>query len=267
MVMVAGIKVLKASGEREPFSERKVRVSLKKAGVDKETAEEIVARLPGKLYEGIPTSEIHTKILELLKKRHSPAALGYNLRQAVMQLGPTGYPFERFVAGILTHMGYRAETDQKVRGRCITHEIDIIAEKEDQRCVVECKFHNKRGIRTDVKDALYVYARFLDIRDSFNEPWLVTNTKVTSAVKKYGKCVGLRVMSWNHPPDFSLCSIIEQSGLQPVTALTALSTADKRRLLEQGIVFCRDLTGKRLALLPKSKRIAVEKEIAWLRPK
>lgn len=258
------IRVLKAAGEYEPFSEGKIRASLKKVGVDKEVAEEIVSQLQNELYGGIPTSEIHSKVLKLLKKQRSPATLEYNLRRAVMQLGPTGYPFERFFAGVLRYLGYRAKTNCEVVGRCIKHEIDIAAEKEGKRCMVECKFHHKKGVRTDSKDALYTYGRFLDVRDSFDEAWLVTNTKVPASVKKYGKCVGLRVTSWDYPPGRSLCAIIEKTGLHPVTALTTISSAQKRDLLEQGIVFCRDLTERKLTLLPKNKQSAVKAEIAWL---
>lgn len=254
------IKVLKASGEYEPFSEEKVKSSLKRAGAKKELIDKIVSHIKSKLYDGISTRQIYSLVFALLRKFESHLASKYNLKQAIMELGPSGYPFEKFVAGILEHEGYRVEVGQIVQGKCISHEIDVIAKKENEHFMIECKFHNRPGTKSDIKVALYIYARFLDVQESwvkiaghrqkFHQPWLVTNTKVTSEVKSYAKCVGLQVISWDYPADFNLRFLIEKRGLHPVTCLNSLNQSEKGKLLENGIVFCRDLIQKKIDFLP-----------------
>lgn len=245
------IKVLKASGELEPFSEEKVRSSLQRARAESQTIEKIVAHVKNELYEGISTQKIYSHIFDLLRKEKSNLVSRYNLKEAIMELGPTGFPFEKFVAGILAAYNYVVEVGKIVEGKCVSHEIDIIAQKENEHFMIECKFHNRPGTKTDVKAALYVYARFLDVqnawlatpghRQKFHQAWLVTNTKVTSEAIDYTRCVGLKLISWDYPPEGSLRFLIEKSGLHPLTALESLSPSEKRRLLAQGIVFQKDL--------------------------
>lgn len=235
------INVLKASGGYEPFSEEKVRSSLKRAGADEEVVFKILSQVKGELYDGIPTQKIYTHIFDLLRHEKTPLLSRYNLKEAIMQLGPTGFPFERFVAGILAVNGYKVEVDKNVQGKCVTHEIDVAAEKEGHQAMIECKYHNHPGMKTDIKVALYVYARFLDVQNSFQEGWLVTNTKATIDAYDYAQCVGLKLISWDLPAGESLRDLIEKSGLHPITALESLSHGDKQRFLSQGIVFQKDL--------------------------
>lgn len=254
------VMVLKRSGEYEPFSERKVRSSLERAGAERELTDEIVGHVREKLYDGISTKEIYGHVFALLRELRSPLVSKYDLKRAIMQLGPSGFPFERFVAGILEARGYRVAVGQTLQGKCVDHEIDVIAHKDKKHFMIEAKFHNLPGTRSDIRDALYTYARFLDVekawvqisghRQHFHQAWLVTNTKVTSKVKEYAKCVGLGVISWDYPPQGSLRSLIEESGLLPVTCLTSLGQAEKRKLLEAGMVFCRDLMERNVDFLP-----------------
>jgi hypothetical protein len=262
--MSSKVTVLKMSGEREPFSRQKVVASLKRAGAKESLAKEITSQVERELYEGIPTRQIYSRVFALLREKHAPAAFGYNLRQAVMQLGPTGYPFEKFVAGVLVYEGYRTKTNQELKGRCVSHEVDVVAQKSGKTFMLECKFHTRGGIRSDIKDALYVYGRFLDLKEFFEEAWLVTNTKVSAAVKDYSRCVGLKVISWDYPRGDSLQEMIERSGLHPLTSLTSLSGGHKKRLLSAGTVFCQDLTDETLSFLPKGKQRLVREEVASL---
>lgn len=235
------INVLKASGETEPFSEEKVSFSLQRAGADNDLIAKILTHVKGELYEGISTQKIYAHIFDLLRHEKAPLLSRYNLKEAIMQLGPTGFPFERFVAGILAVNGYQVEVDKIVQGKCVDHEIDVVAQKDEKQFMVECKYHNKPGTKTDIKAALYVYARFLDVQTSFQEGWLVTNTKATIEACDYAHCVGLKLISWDWPPGESLRDLIERSGLYPITALDSLSRDEKQRFLNQGIVFQKDL--------------------------
>src|SRR5581483_6577129 len=78
----------------------------------------------------------------------------------------------------------------------------------------------------------------------FHEAWLVTNTKLTSDAIRYATCVGMKTIGWSYPSQESLQSLTEQSGLHPLTCLTSLNNSQKRRLLNQGAILCRDLIGK-----------------------
>jgi predicted RecB family endonuclease len=260
--MAKVIKVLKASGKLEPFSPQKVRRSLSRIGVAEPAREEILAALVEGIYDGIPTSEIYARLLKLIQASSPHLAPKYNLRRAIGELGPSGYPFEDFFAGVLKARGYDAAVRQEVAGNCVRHEIDVVAQRAGQRLMVECKFHNRAGVKSDVKDALYVYARFLDVGKSFDEGWLVTNTKMTSQARAYAACVGLRVISWDYPEDFSLRSLVEETRLYPITALTALSGGEKKELLARGIVFCKDLVGEAAGELSPKRRGALSRELS-----
>lgn len=236
------VNIIKATGEIEPFSEKKVVDSLRRAGADKILAQKIVDKIKPLLYPNIPSFEIYSVVMKLLKKEKSEVAGRYNLKEAIMDLGPTGYPFEKFVAGVLSSQGFKTKTNQIVLGKCVSHEIDVVAQN-DKKHMIECKFHSIPGGRTDIKVALYTYARFLDIKEKgeFDVPWLITNTKITQDAKDYALCVGMRVTAWDYPQGEGLNELIDKSGLHPVTSITSFSAQKKRELIEKGIVFCRDL--------------------------
>lgn len=239
--MTVPIKIIKADGTVEDFSAERVISSLQRAGADKKTAESVVEQIRPSLYQYIPSFEIYQQVMGLLKKTQRSLAERYDLKKAVMELGPTGYPFERFFAEVLKVNGYEVATNQVVPGQCVRHEVDIVALKGGVKSMVECKFHNQPGVRTDIKVGLYVYARFLDVKkEGFTLPWLVTNTKVTREVAVYAGCVGMKVTSWDYPAGESLREMIDRSGLHPITAAVGLSQKQKQSLLEQGIIFCRD---------------------------
>ena len=239
------INVIKATGEIEPFSEEKVISSLLRAGASRQLAENIVAQTKPSLYQNIPTFEIYSIVMKILKKEQRPIAEKYNLKKAIMDLGPTGYPFEKFVAAVLQATGCQVATNQIIQGKCVSHEIDVIAENKE-KYMIECKFHGLPGGRTDIKVALYTYARFLDVKEKggFDIPWLMTNTKLTQEVKTYALCMGMRVTAWDYPEGDSLNEMIDKSGLYPITASTTLPEQKKIELIGKGIVFTRDLSGK-----------------------
>ena len=234
------VNVIKATGEIEPFSEEKVISSLMRAGADLPLAQKIVVKIKPSLYPNIPTFEVYSAIMKDLKKEQRTVADKYNLKKAIMDLGPTGYPFEKFVAGVLAAQEYKTKTNQIIMGKCVSHEVDIVAQN-DKKYMVECKFHSLPGGRTDIKVALYTYARFLDIKhQGFDSAWLITNTKVTQEVKAYALCMSMRVTAWDYPETDSLNELIDKSGLQPITCLTSLSEEKKKDLIQKGIIYCRD---------------------------
>lgn len=238
------VSVIKASGQRELFSEEKLRYSIHRAGIPLQLQESVTAHVKSRLYENIPTREIYHHITEFLGQSEKPFTRAkYSLKQAIMSLGPTGYPFEDFVAELLKTRGYATQVRSTLPGGCIHHEIDVIAQKQDQKIMVEAKFHNIPGRKTTVHVALYTKARFDDIKNKNNisQVWLITNTKITIDVIAYAGCVGMKVISWDYPSQESLRDIIEKSGLWPLTALSSLSQNQKQQLLENRIVFSKQI--------------------------
>ncbi|HWY79816.1 MAG TPA: ATP cone domain-containing protein [Candidatus Sulfotelmatobacter sp.] len=241
------IHVLKADRTREPFSEQKVMDSIRRARIPHSLRGEVLTHVKSKLYDGISTQEIYQHILEFLSTSPKPyIKTRYSLKEAIMQLGPTGYPFEDFISKLLEAQGYATRVRQILRGRCISHEIDVIAEKEGRTAMIEAKFHNSPGVRSEVHVALYTQARFEDIkvRNQIDEAWLVTNTKTTVDANTFSHCTGMRVLSWDYPEGEGLRDLIEQSQLHPITMLTMLAQSQKMTLLENHIVLCKDILNK-----------------------
>ncbi len=244
------INVIKANGEKEAFSEEKLRESIKRAGIPLNIEQEVLLHVKSKLYENIPTSEVYKHITEFLdSKPHLKSK--YSLKQAIMDLGPTGYPFEDYVAEILKAKGYITQVRSILTGKCVNHEIDVIAEKENlEKLLIEAKFHNAPGIHTDVHVSLYVKARFDDLKEKykFDRAWLFTNTKITSDALTYTLCANMGVVSWSYPQNESLRDLIEKYKLYPITILDSLSQTQKQTLLENHIVLVKDICKNKTTL-------------------
>lgn len=237
------IAVTKATGEIEEFSEEKLRNSIQRAGVPQQLQNQAIDHIKSRLTPNIKTSEIYQHIKEFLTEKQPFAVAKFSLKQAIMDLGPTGYPFESFIAKILETKGYVTQIRQILQGKCITHEVDVVAQKGSERVMVEAKYHNMPGTKTNIHVALYIKARFDDLLDknNLNQAWLVTNTKITQDAIAYSACMNMKVISWNYPEGEGLRDLIEQSGLTPITALSSLSNAQKQKLLQEDIVFSKEL--------------------------
>ncbi len=157
------IRVFKASGQAVDFSIDKLRTSLAYSGASSKEIQQIIARIETELYSGISTAEIYDRAFSLLKQKKSAYASKYKLKKAIYELGPTGFPFERFVAAILKASDYTTAVGQMVMGRCVDHEVDIIAKIAHTTAYIECKFHNDKGKKCDVKIPLYIHSRYRDI--------------------------------------------------------------------------------------------------------
>ena len=248
------ILVKKYNGKYEPFSEFKLERSLKRVGSSPKVAKEIVKIIKVGLRDGTRTSQIHDQALNLLSQKRAPLSARYNLKQALLALGPSGHTFENFIGEFLKAKGYSVELRQMVMGKCVMHEVDVVARKGQEHVLVEAKFHNHPGFKTDIKTALYVKARFDDIVKSklrkphFHKAILITNTKFTQDAIAYAECEGLELIGWNYPAKGSLQEIIETSGLLPVTSLSSLSLVQQRDLLKNGFVLCHDLVNNPMSM-------------------
>ncbi len=134
--------ITKASGAQVPFSSEKLRTSLQRSGAKDEDIHSIITEVKNQLYPGIPTKKIYKLAFGLLKKVSKPIAARYRLKNAIMELGPSGFPFEKYFSEILKHQGYAVKVGEIVAGHCVKHEIDVIAEKGNDYLMIECKYHN-----------------------------------------------------------------------------------------------------------------------------
>jgi hypothetical protein len=246
--------IKKSSGVLEPFNKIKLIESLEKAGASMFVAEDVAKKIEEKLKEGMPTSMIYTQSFKLLRKKESRPAIRYSLRRSIANLGPTGFPFEDFVGEIFKEKGYKIMNDVMVRGKCTEHEIDVVAYNDDHLIMTEVKFHNQLMLKSDVKVALYIKARFDDLEGvEFNfdgtkrkmtQGMLLTNTKFTENAIQFGSCSGVNMIGWNYPAKGNLHDLIEETKLHPLTCLTTLSGREKKLLLEKEIVTCKTLKTK-----------------------
>jgi len=238
------VNVLKANGIIEPFNEEKLRDSMLRIGISSTEQDKVISHLKLKLRENIPTSEIYDHVTRSLQEQSHLIKLKYSLKQAIMALGPTGYPFEDFVSEILKAKGYSTQVRSILTGKCVSHEIDVIAEKAGtEKLMIEAKYHNAPGIHTDVHVSLYTKARFDDLKEKykFDRAWLFTNTKITSDALAFALCVNMGVVSWSYPQEESLRELIEKHKLYPITILSSLSENQKQTLLDNHTVLVKQV--------------------------
>ena len=245
------ILVTKASGEKETLSTDKLRGSLQRAGARGEIIDEIVADLMNWAYDGVTTKKIYTRAFSILRRKKGGPALRYKLKKAIMELGPTGYPFEHFVGIIFKRQGYSVEVGQVLEGHCVTHEMDVIANRDKTQHLVECKYGQGQGKHVSVQVPLYVRSRVDDIikkRKGMPEyagfsfqGWVFTNTRFSPDSIQYGKCSGLKLIAWDYPKGHGLKDLIEREKIYPVTLLSALTKKEKQFLLNEDIVTCLQL--------------------------
>lgn len=250
--------ITKASGEKEAFNRKKYEQSLGKVGLTVPEAKQVATAVYQDLYPEINSEKIFLKTQTILKSKDRLFAAKYGLKRAIMNLGPSGYFFERYMAAVLAAYGYKTKYNQFLRGKCVEHEVDIVAEREGKKYMIECKYHNQPGVKSDVKVVLYVYARFLDLKDAyhFDEPVLITNTLCTTEAIRYARCAGLKIIGWHYPlGKGSLEHYIESKKLYPVTALLSLNPYLNRAFREGNLVLTRDLLKFTPALLAKKFRI------------
>lgn len=249
----SGLEILKSSGEKVKFSLGKLRTSLQRSGASEAIISQVIDKLKEELYQGISTKEIYNRAFALLKKSNTCLASRYKLKKAIYEFGPTGYPFERFVGAILKYSGYETEVGKILQGQCVTHEIDVVARKNSETTIIECKFHSQQGLYCNVKIPLYINSRYQDVKAHWDlksnksshlaAGWVVTNTRFTEDALKYGKCCGLYLLSWDYPKNDGLKDRIDLLGLYPITVSTLLTNREKQFLLSRDVVLCRELIG------------------------
>jgi len=250
---MSAIYVINSRGEKELFSAGKVLNSARRVGASTELAREIAETLSGEVFSGIKTSLIYRRIRQLLSKGAPKSALRFSLKQGMRKLGPTGFPFEKYIGEVLEKYGFKVKINQSLSGFCLTgYEVDFVAEKKGLIYVGECKYRNLPGDRVDSGDVLKNHARFLDIQkgsyfkskkyQGFElKTMMVTNTKFTDRAKDYSRCAGIELLGWRHPKDKGLEYLVEKEKLYPITILPSLRGYLKDILVSEKMMIVRDV--------------------------
>ena len=244
------IRVVKRNGEKATFDLEKIKQAMRFSDAGEVVSDKIAKEVEARIYDGIPTKKIYQLAFDLLKKESYRNASRYSLKKAIMEMGPTGYPFEVFVGKIFETMGYEVETGVIVQGKCIQHEVDVVGRKPGEMIMVECKFHSDSNSKSGVQVPLYIQSRFLDVKAAWENQYgkdiryrggVVCNTRFSDDALQYANCAGLVLISWDYPAETGLKYLIDKTGLQPVTSLISLTKRDKQYLLEREIVLCSQL--------------------------
>lgn len=243
--------VTKASGEEVVFSMDKLRQSLRNSGATEEQVDKVIKVIEPQLFNGISTKKIYTWAFSILKKSTGSVAAKYQLKKAITEFGPSGFPFEKFIGKLFERKGYHVKVGIIVQGTCVSHELDVVASSETEHMMMECKFHSMQGKMSDVKVPLYIHSRFNDVKsqwilnkqlkDKQLKAWVVTNTRFSPDALRYGTCAGLNLLSWDYPLNESIKVMIDRYKHYPITCLTLLTKPEKEQLLENNVVLCSEL--------------------------
>ena len=245
--------VKKSSGALEEFDESKLRRSLKLAGAIPSEVNKIIVQIRPLIHEEISTKKIFNHAFRLLRKYSQESARNYSLKKAIFELGPSGFLFEKYVSEVFKAKGFKVKVGVIKRGCCVRHEVDIIATRPDRTIYIECKFHNHPNRKKDVKTALYINSRFLDLKNNpankFDEFFLVSNTLFSKDAVKYAECVGVKLLGINSSFGDDIQTIVNQYHLHPITSLQSLKKKYTRALLAREIVLAKSLLKNKKTLI------------------
>lgn len=241
--------VINARGEEEKFSSKKLSQSLIRVGASKKIADEITKKIKDEIAPGASTFKIFNKAKDMLEDFNKKSSLRFSLKDSLNKLGPTGFPFEKFIRALLKENGFKIKKRRHLIGNCIpNYEVDFLAEKNGITYIGECKYRNDPGNRVHCNTALSNKARFDDILNGpqFDDKdkvkaMLVTNTKLTSSGTKYARCVGMKIIGWRQPKEGGIEDLIENKNLYPLTILSSLTDSLRDIFISKKMMLIKDI--------------------------
>ncbi|WP_262245531.1 restriction endonuclease [Parapedobacter soli] len=245
------MQVKKYSGELVEFDLGRLKGSLSKSGASPDVVDDVWERMKPMVYDGIDTRELYRLAFRLLKREADSFAARYSLKRALKDLGPAGYYFEQWVSRLFNHANYQTLTGQLLEGNSVTHEVDVVAQKDNELLLVECKFRNTEDAKITVTTPMYFLSRVNDFAGrtfsffgkemEFTAGWLVTNAYMTTDSINFSAYYHLNLLAWNYPEESSIKRRVDNAGLYPVTCLTTINKAEKDILLKQGCILVKDI--------------------------
>lgn len=249
--MKKNLLIRKQTGELEPFSHEKLIRSLVTSGASEDDVRGIIEDIESWFQDGMTSRKVYNRAFQLLKRNKGAAAARYKLKKAMMELGPTGYPFEILVGEVYRRLGYDVKVGQTLKGHCVTHEVDVVARKGNDLHFIECKYYQHTGKNANVQVPLYIRSRVDDLIRYYQglpeyagvtfHGGIATNTRFTADAVSFGECTGLNLLAWDYPQGRGLKELVDLQRIFPITVLTRLQTAEKQALMAQDIVICRQL--------------------------
>lgn len=238
--------IIKSSGRPEVFSKKKLLQSIKHTGLPTKTCQKITNKVAVEISEGEKTKDIYKKALSLVAENSRIAAVQYSLKRALFELGPSGHNFEHYVSKYFEAKGFKTKVSRVIQGKLVKHEVDVIASKKGYRYFVECKFHNRQGLKNDIKVALYVKARWDDLKNGpegkgLRGFFLASNTAFTLDAITYSAGTGLKLLGVNAPTKCSFLEEVKQLRLYPITSLKRINKTNKHKLLALNFYLAKEL--------------------------
>ncbi len=260
----------------EKFDEKKLRKSLTRSGATLSLCKKVLNEIRPLLTENITSTTLHNLSLKCLRKHSKVIAANYHIKRGIGQLGPSGYPFEILCSELLKMKGFKTQVGITVKGQFVSHEIDVYGKREDATFMAECKFHNSKSHRNDVKIPLYIHSRAMDVKNNpksldFDTFLILSNTCFSKDAIKYAEGVGLVLISMNHPQKDTFVDHIKRYKVYPITCLKSLRKADIHTLLDKKIVVIKQLQRRKEVMyeigLDDTQVNEVLREIKLLRQK
>lgn len=244
------MKIIKSHGKSVPYDSQKVRASIIRTGAKPAVADRVVVEVEKRMRDGMTTKELYGMVFEELRKESLCYACRYNLRTAILKMGPAGFKFEKYVAAILRAYKYDARVPEgEMDGSCVKHEIDVIAEKSGRAMFIEAKFRNHFSHNVNLKDTMATWSRFMDLVDGasvgksmhFDEAWIVTNARFSDRAKQFGVCKGIHMIGWSYPQERSFQGMVDYTTLYPVTVLGDLKEGELEKMSDARMMLCREV--------------------------
>lgn len=257
--------VVKWDGRTEEFQAEKLVQTLTRMGAPQSIAEEIAEDIEESVEEGMTTKEVYTLAVQALETHKEIIEFRRDLKEGLARIG-TGHQFEEYVRLLLEEYGYKVSGNLVMQGACVSHEIDAIAERENETVYVEVKHHSVLERYTPFDVTLAAKAKWDDLQAgcdqglndcAFDRVMIVTNTRLTKHAQRYAECVGIEHFGWNTPRGQGLDWFIEAKKLYPVTILRTITDEERDCLYAHGIFTLKQL----VAVDPKdsglpAKRVA-----------
>lgn len=243
------MEIIKSTGQREVFEREKFCDSLRRAGAPDNITDQVCKAVEQELTPGMSTTQIFRKASKYLMQKHFTAGVRYSVRRGLELLGPAGFIFEQFVEVLLHAEGFETRRNQMIAGECVTHEVDVLAEKNRERYIVEAKYHNQRGLKTVIEPVMYGNARTMDIARGARKRGdqtvyhflMVTNTKFSGNAVAYARCRGFGLIGWQYPQSRGLEDLIAKHLLFPVTSLPSVDRTTREVFAHNDLMLVRDL--------------------------
>ncbi|MDT7858818.1 MAG: ATP cone domain-containing protein [Candidatus Aenigmarchaeota archaeon] len=238
------IYVTKADGSKQPFDKQKIINTCLRLQATPEQAQSIADKIEAKAYDGIPTKKILQMVFQYMKKYRPAIGYQIDLKQAIAMLRSKP-DFEIFVAKLFEAMGYEVETNLIIQGKCIEHEIDVVARKGNEIILLEVKHHVNHHTYSGLDVFLQLNSTLEDLKlgyengknsFKFTRAILICNTKVSDHGRRYALCKGLEFIAWKFPPENGLERLIEEYKLYPITFLKEIERDEAYSLANAGIV-------------------------------